>query len=70
VIVGQLRDSRFASHTLTRSHMLCAAIPEYLRKHGLNGGPLNAETAKALTDPALRQCFFLFARSSAAALAH
>jgi DNA-binding transcriptional LysR family regulator len=34
VVVGQLRDSRFASRTLTRSHMLCAATPQYLRKHG------------------------------------
>ena len=37
---------------------------------GLKGGRLNAETAKALTDPALRACFFLFARPSAAGLAH
>ncbi|MDB5863754.1 MAG: Carbonate dehydratase [Betaproteobacteria bacterium] len=34
VVVGQLRDSRFTSRTLTRSHMLCAATPEYLRRHG------------------------------------
>ncbi|MGZ5094339.1 MAG: LysR family transcriptional regulator [Burkholderiales bacterium] len=34
VVVGQLRDSRFASRTLTRSHMLCAATPAYLREHG------------------------------------
>jgi DNA-binding transcriptional LysR family regulator len=34
VVVGQLRDSRFASRTLTRSHMLCAATPEYLGAHG------------------------------------
>jgi DNA-binding transcriptional LysR family regulator len=34
VVVGQLSDSRFASRTLTRSHMLCAATPEYLREHG------------------------------------
>jgi DNA-binding transcriptional LysR family regulator len=34
VVVGQLRDSRFTSRTLTRSHMLCAATPAYLRRHG------------------------------------
>jgi DNA-binding transcriptional LysR family regulator len=34
VVVGQLRDSRFASRTLTRSYMLCAATPAYLREHG------------------------------------
>jgi DNA-binding transcriptional LysR family regulator len=34
VVVGQLRDSRFTSRTLTRSHMLCAATPEYLEQHG------------------------------------
>jgi len=34
VVVGQLSDSRFASRTLTRSYLLCAATPQYLRKHG------------------------------------
>ena len=34
IVVGELSDSRFASRTLTRSHMLCAATPEYLEKHG------------------------------------
>jgi DNA-binding transcriptional LysR family regulator len=34
VVVGQLRDSRFTSRTLTRSHMLCAATPEYLARNG------------------------------------
>jgi DNA-binding transcriptional LysR family regulator len=34
VVVGQLRDSRFTSRTLTRSHMLCAATPEYLAGNG------------------------------------
>lgn len=34
VVVGQLRDSRFASRTLTRSHMMCCATPDYLRRHG------------------------------------
>ncbi|HEV7802749.1 MAG TPA: LysR family transcriptional regulator, partial [Burkholderiales bacterium] len=34
VVVGQLTDSRFASRTLTRSHMLCAATPDYLERHG------------------------------------
>jgi LysR family transcriptional regulator, transcriptional activator for dmlA len=34
VVSGQVRDSRFASRTLTRSHMLCAATPRYLEAHG------------------------------------
>lgn len=34
VVVGQVRDARFASRTLTRSHMLCAATPAYLARHG------------------------------------
>jgi DNA-binding transcriptional LysR family regulator len=34
VVVGQLRDSRLASRTLTRSHLMCCATPEYLRRHG------------------------------------
>ena len=42
----------------------------YAQRHLGWQGLLNAETAKALTDPALRACFFLFARPSAAGLAH
>lgn len=34
VVVGQLRDSRFASRTLTRGPLLCCATTGYLREHG------------------------------------
>jgi DNA-binding transcriptional LysR family regulator len=34
VVVGQIEDARFASRTLTRSHLMCCATPDYLRRHG------------------------------------
>jgi LysR family transcriptional regulator for bpeEF and oprC len=34
VVVGELKDSRFATRTLARGPRVCCATPGYLRKHG------------------------------------
>jgi DNA-binding transcriptional LysR family regulator len=35
VVVGELKDSRFASRLLTRGPRVCCATPEYFRRHGM-----------------------------------
>ena len=34
VVVGEMKDSRFASRLLTKGPRVCCATPEYLEKHG------------------------------------
>lgn len=34
VVVGELKDSRFASRLLTRGPRVCCASPDYFRRHG------------------------------------
>ncbi len=34
VVVGEMKDSRFASRLLTKGPRVCCATPEYLKKHG------------------------------------
>lgn len=35
VVVGDLKDSRFASRLLTRGPRVCCASPDYFRRHGM-----------------------------------
>lgn len=35
VVVGELKDSRFASRPLTRGPRVCCASPDYFRRHGM-----------------------------------